>query len=72
MITDETFPHYDATDQRVEPTLNFGYVLAYDASLWTGVCNDRREKRRDLGTVVNGVLVKELTSASLNGPSTGG
>ena len=43
-ITGPNFPHYDATDQRVEPTLNFGYVSAYDAFLWTGVCNDRRRK----------------------------
>jgi hypothetical protein len=68
-ITRTDFPRYDATDHRVEPNLNFGYVPAHAASLWTGVCNDRREKRRDLGAVVNGVLMTEMASASLNEPS---
>ncbi len=62
------FPRYDATGRRVEPHLNFGYVPAHRASLWTGLCNDRREKRRDLGTVVNGALAMEMASASLNAP----
>jgi len=67
-FTQSDFPRYDAAYQRVEPYLNFGYVTAYQASLWTGVCNDRREKRRDLGTVVNGSLTTEMASASLNPP----
>ena len=67
-ISRTDFPRYDATWARVEPYLNFGYVSAYDATLWTGACNDRREKRRDLGTVVNGALVTEMASASLNPP----
>jgi hypothetical protein len=67
-ISRTDFPRYDATWARVEPYLNFGYVSAYDATLWTGVCNDRREKRRDLGSVVNGVLVTEMARASLNPP----
>lgn len=63
---DEDFPRYDATDERVEPELNFGYVTTYDASLWTGACADRLEKRRDLDPVVNGLLETELNSAALN------
>jgi hypothetical protein len=63
---DEDFPRYDASDNRVEPQLNLGYVTTYDASLWTGVCADRLEKRRDLDPVVNGVLETELNSAALN------
>ncbi len=63
---DDDFPRYDAADNRVEPELNFGYVTTYDASLWTGVCADRLEKRRDLDPVVNGVLETELNSAALN------
>lgn len=60
------FPRYDATGKRVEPHLNFGFVPAHSASLWTGVCNDRREWRRDLGTVANGSLTMEMARASLN------
>ncbi|MBC8447964.1 MAG: hypothetical protein H8D78_09455 [Chloroflexi bacterium] len=63
---DDDFPRYDAEDSRVEPELNFGYVTTYDASLWTGVCADRLEKRRDLDPVVNGILETELNSAALN------
>ncbi|GEM_PF-2540966 len=62
------FPRYDVTGQRVEPHLNFGYVAAHNATLWTGLCNDRRELRRDLGMVANGVLTTTLSSASLNPP----
>ncbi len=66
---DEDFPRYDAEDYRVEPLLNFGYARAFDASLWTGVCADRLEKLpRDLDPVVNGLLVTEVVSASLNPP----
>jgi hypothetical protein len=70
-ITLTDFPRYDATYQRVEPHLNFGYVSAYDASLWTGVCNDRREKMLDLGIVLNGALVTEIPRAALNPQSEG-
>ena len=63
-------PYYDAEDQRVEPLLNFGYVSAYDASLWTGTCTDLLEQRRDLGQVRNGALAVTITSASLNPPPT--
>ena len=62
------FPRYDATGRRVEPHLNFGYVSAYSASLWTGLCNDRREQRRNLGVATNGILKTTLSSASLNPP----
>ena len=71
-ITRTDFPRYDAAWNRVEPTLNFGFVSVHDATLWTGVCNDRLEKRRDLGTAVNGVLVTEMDSASLNEPPRAG
>ena len=67
-FTQTDFPRYDATNHAVEPYLNFGFASAYKATLWTGACNDRREKRRDLGTVINGSLVTEMASASLNPP----
>ena len=53
-FTDSAFPYYDATHNAVEPYLNFGFVSTHKATLWTGTCNDRREKRRDLGNMVNG------------------
>lgn len=62
------FPRYDVTGEPVEPHLNFGYVAAHSAALWTGLCNDRRELRRDLGVVANGALQTTLSSASLNPP----
>jgi hypothetical protein len=61
-----TLPQYDANDNRVEPLLNFGLVPIYDVSLWTGECSGRLEKRRDLGAMLNGVLVTTLDSAALN------
>ena len=67
-FTQTDFPHYDAANHPVEPYLNFGFVSTYKATLWTGTCNDRREKRRDLGNVVNGSLITEMASASLNPP----
>jgi hypothetical protein len=70
---DNDFPRYDAMDNRVEPLLNFGYVRAFDASLWTGACADRRgvgpqgqNPVRDLGKVKNGLLATKVISASLN------
>jgi hypothetical protein len=70
-ITDSDFPKYDATDHRVEPTLNFGYVSTYEAYLYTGVCNDRLGDPVDLGDVVNGTLVTEIPRAALNPQSEG-
>ena len=61
-------PYYNAADQRVEPRLNFGFVSVYDASLWTGVCTERLEKRRELGQMVNGSLAITIARASLNPP----
>jgi hypothetical protein len=63
-------PQFDADDLRVEPLLNFGYVPIYDASLWTGQCSDRWEKRKDLDPVVNGVLLTTVESAALNAGQT--
>ncbi len=62
------FPRYDVTGQQEEPHLNFGYVAAHNASLWTGVCNDRRELRRNLGMIANGSLKTTMNSAALNPP----
>lgn len=63
-------PAYDAEDRRLEPMVNFGYVSAYNAALWTGTCTDLLEQRRDLGQVRNGALAATLDSASLNPPPT--
>jgi len=65
-VTKTDFPRYDAEDNRVEPQLNFGFNPIYDASLWTGQCNDRLENRRTLAPVVNGILATDIISASLN------
>ncbi|RME42431.1 MAG: hypothetical protein D6791_17745, partial [Chloroflexi bacterium] len=61
-----TLPQYDATGARVEPLLNFGMVRIYDVSLWTGQCSDRRERRRLLPPMLNGLLATTLNSAALN------
>ncbi|NOZ72203.1 MAG: hypothetical protein GXP38_09860 [Chloroflexi bacterium] len=61
-----TLPQYDADDNRVEPLLNFGMVPIFDASLWTGQCNDRWEKRKDLDAMVNGILLTTISRAALN------
>jgi hypothetical protein len=63
-----TLPSYSATGERIEPLLNFGFVPAYDVSLWTGLCTDRLVKQRDLGQAVNGKLTATLASAALNPP----
>jgi hypothetical protein len=69
LITDDTFPHWDATDHRVEPYLNFGFVSTYEAFLHTGDCNTPSANTPvSLGNVVNGVLVTEILNAALNPP----
>jgi hypothetical protein len=72
-VEETDFPRYDAEDNRVEPLLNFGYVRAFDTSLWTGECSDRlgegpegKDPVRVLDPVVNGLLVTELDRAALN------
>lgn len=66
-----TLPYYDAYEQRVEPSLNFGYVRADRALLRAGLCDQPREQLFDLGFVKNGELTAEIASslASLVGDS---
>lgn len=73
--TDTNFPRYDVADNRVEPSLNFGFVSANDLSLWTtgpGGCGDRLERVNGPWRVKNGTLNTVLGRASLNPPVSGG
>ena len=66
VIIVDDLPHYDAEDFRVEPLLNFGFVPAYNAYLWTGTCTDLNEERHDLGVMINGRLETAIADVSLN------
>ncbi len=73
-IAESDFPRYDVADNRVEPSLNFGFVSAYDLSLWTsgvGGCADRLDRIGGPWQVINGALTTVLGRASLN-PSISG
>lgn len=59
-------PYYDATGNRVEPNLDFGYVPVYDASVWSGTCSARVTRLTNLGQVVNASLNTQVVTASLN------
>lgn len=72
---DSNFPRYDVADNRIEPSLNFGFVSAHDLSLWTagpGGCGDRLERVDGPWRAKNGALTTLLGRASLNPPISGG
>ena len=50
-------PYYDAYDNRVEPSLNFGLVRADEAWLGYGLCDQPRGSPVALGIVLNGQLI---------------
>lgn len=73
--TDTNFPRYDVADNRMEPSLNFGFVSVTKLSLWTtglGGCGDRLELVDGPWPVKNGALNQVLGRASLNPPASGG
>ena len=50
-------PYYDAYDNRVEPSLNFGLVRADEAWLGYGLCDQPRGSPVALGIILNGQLI---------------